>query len=101
MSAQAAEPFFNSYWKPTFEQTPMLSIRGVVWVFQHSRESLVQTDFSDAIARLISYIRRVYLTCLTSWLSRIRQIIQAETARTIAGSNAAKPRPILRRRNIG
>jgi len=82
MSAQAAEPFSQQLLEANFDDTQQTRYalhQGVVWgVFQHSRESLVQTDFSDAIARLIS-LHQAGLSDVFNQLveSRIRQIIEA------------------------
>jgi len=68
MSAQAAEPFSTAT-EANFDDTQQTHApSGSSGVFQHSRESLVQTDFQMRSRDLSPYIRRVYLTCLTSWL---------------------------------
>lgn len=82
VSAQAAQPFVEQLLEANFDDTQQVRYalhQGVVWgVFQHSRESLVAADFSDAIARLVS-LHQLGLSDLFNELveSRIRQIIQA------------------------
>lgn len=82
MSVQAAQPFFQQMLEANFDDTQEVRYalqQEVVWgVFQHSRESLDQRDFSDAIARLIS-LHQAGVSEMFNQLveSRIRQIIRA------------------------
>lgn len=82
MSAQAAQPFVEQLLEANFDETQEVRYalhQGIVWgVFQHSRESLVAGDFSDAIARMIS-LQQLGLNNVFNQLveSRIRQIIKA------------------------
>ena len=82
MSAQAAQPFVEQLLEANFDDTQQVRYalhQGVVWgVFQHTLETLVAGDFSDAIARLIS-LHQAGLSDVFNQLveSRIRQIIQA------------------------
>ena len=82
MSAQTAQPFIEQLLEANFnatKQTRYAMHQDVLWgVFQHTCESLVQTDFSDAIARLIS-LHQAGLSDVFNQLveSRIRQIIEA------------------------
>jgi hypothetical protein len=82
MSAEAAQPFMEQLLAANFDDTQEVRYalqQDVVWgVFQHSTESLVRTDFADAIARLVS----LYQTGLNDVFSqlvenRMRQIILA------------------------
>jgi hypothetical protein len=101
MSAEAAQPFMAQLLEANFDDTQEVRYaihQDVVWgVFQHNRESLVRTDFTEAIARLIS-LQRIGISDAFSQLvdSRILQIIQAgQAARTIPRSNAAKFRSLV------
>jgi hypothetical protein len=82
MSAEAAQPFMAQLLEANFDDTQEVRYaihQDVVWgVFQHSRESLVRNDFTEAIARLIS-LQRIGISDAFSQLvdSRILQIIQA------------------------
>lgn len=81
-SAQSAQPFVEQLLEANFDDTQEARYaihQGVVWgVFQHSRESLIAGDFSDAIARLIS-LHQLGLSDVFNQLveGRVRQIIQA------------------------
>lgn len=82
MSAQAAQPFVEQLLEANFDDTQEVRYalhQGVVWgVFQHSRESLGERDFTDAIARLVSLHQRGLSDVFNQLVeSRIRQIIQA------------------------
>lgn len=82
MSAEAAQPFMAQLLEANFDDTQEVRYaihQDVVWgVFQHSCESLVRNDFTEAIARLIS-LQRIGISDAFSQLvdSRILQIIQA------------------------
>ena len=58
VSEQAAQPFINQMLEANFDDTQEVRYalhQGAMWgVFQHSREGLQRSDFTDAIARLIS-----------------------------------------------
>ena len=58
MSEQAAQPFITQMLEANFDDTQEVRYalhQGAMWgVFQHSREGLQRSDFTDAIARLIS-----------------------------------------------
>ncbi len=81
VSAQAAQPFIAQLLEANFDDTQEARYalhQGVVWgVFQHSRESLVRSDLTDAIARLIS-LEQLGLSDFFGQQveSGIRQIIQ-------------------------
>ncbi len=80
--AQEAQPFVEQLLEANFDDTQQVRYalhQGVVWgVFQHSRESLMRSDFSDAIARLVS-LYQLGLSDFFNQLvsSRMRQIIEA------------------------
>lgn len=61
VSEQVAQPFITQILEANFDDTQEVRYalhQGVVWgVFQHSREGLQRSDFTDAIARLISLQR--------------------------------------------
>lgn len=82
VSAQAAQPFVEQLLAANFDETQEVRYaihQDVVWgVFQHSRESLVAEDFSDAIAKLIS-LHELGLSEAFNQLveSRVRQIVLA------------------------
>jgi len=82
VSAQAAQPFVEQLLEANFDDTQDVRYamhQGVVWgVFQHNSESLVRSDFAEAIARLIS-LNQLGLSDLFNQLieSRIRLVIQA------------------------
>jgi hypothetical protein len=82
MPASEAQPFVEQLLQANFDDTQEVRYalhQGVVWgVFQHSREGLVRSDFSDAIARLVS-LYQLGLSDVFSQLveSRMHQIIQA------------------------
>ena len=81
MPAQAAQPFVEQLLAANFDdtkQTRYAMHQGVLWgVFQHTCESLVQRDFSDAIAQLVS-LHKLGLSDAFNQLveSRMRQIIK-------------------------
>lgn len=81
VSAQAAQPFVEQLLEANFDDTQQTRYalhQGVLWgVFQHSLESLVPSDFSDAIAQLVS-LHELGLSDFFNQLveGRIRQIIQ-------------------------
>jgi hypothetical protein len=81
VSAQAAEPFISQMLEANFDDTQegrYALHQEVVWgVFQHSRDGLGQSDFTDAIARLIS-LQRLGLSDFFNQQveTGIRQIIQ-------------------------
>lgn len=81
MSAQAAQPFVTQMLAANFDDTQEVRYalhQEVVWgVFQHSRESLTRSDFTEAIARLISLQRLGLSNFFNQQVeSGIRQIIQ-------------------------
>lgn len=82
MSAQAAAPFTEQLLEANFDDTQQVRYalhQEVVWgVFQHRLESLKESDFKDAIARLIS-LHQLGLSDLFNQLveNRMRQIIKA------------------------
>lgn len=83
VSAQAAQPFVEQLLEANFDDTQEVRYalhQGVVWgVFQHSRESLSATDFTDAIARLIA-LNQAGLTNVFNQLleTKLRQIVIAQ-----------------------
>ena len=82
VSAQAAQPFIEQLLEANFDDTQQTRYalhQGVVWgVFHHNRESLLQSDLTDAIAQLVS-LHKLGLSDLFNQLAenRIRQIIKA------------------------
>lgn len=86
VSAQAAQPFWEQILAANFDDTQEVRYalhQGVIWgVFQHSRETLVTSDLTNAIARLIS-LHKIGLSEVFNQLveSRIRQIIQTQKQR--------------------
>ncbi len=82
MSAQTAQPFFEQLLEANFDDTKQTRYalhQGVLWgVFQHTCQSLVQSDFSDAIAQLVA-LHQLGLSDVFNQLveSRMRQIIKA------------------------
>ena len=81
MPAQTAQPFIEQLLKANFDdtkQTRYAMHQDVLWgVFQHTCESLVKSDFSDALAQLIS-LHKLGLSDAFNQLveSRMRQIIK-------------------------
>ena len=80
--AQEASPFLAQILDANFDLTQEVRYamsQGVLWgVFQHSRESLTQKDFKEAIARLISLKEKGLSDYFNQLVDqRITQIIQA------------------------
>ncbi|MCL1464954.1 hypothetical protein [Argonema galeatum] len=80
--AQEAQPFLEQLLEANFDvtqETRYALMQDVLWgVFQHNRESLVTSDFSGAIARLLSLHERGLSDCFNQLVqSRVRQIIKA------------------------
>lgn len=82
VSAQAAQPYMQQLLEANFDDTQEVRYalqQEVVWgVFQHSCQSLAPSDFTSAIARLIS-LHQLGLSDFFNQLveSRMRQIIHA------------------------
>ncbi len=62
ISAQVAKPFLEQFLESNFDDTQEVRYalhQGVVWgIYQHSRESLQSSDLTNAIARLVNYIKQ-------------------------------------------
>ncbi|WP_009630005.1 hypothetical protein [Synechocystis sp. PCC 7509] len=81
ISAQVAKPFMEQFLESNFDDTQEVRYalhQGVVWgIYQHSRESLIQSDLTNAIARLVA-LHQTGITGVFNQLveSRIGQIVQ-------------------------
>lgn len=81
VSAASAQPFLAQLLEANFDDTQEVRYaqhQGVIWgVFQHNRESLVRSDLTDAIARLISMQRLGISEAFNQLVdSQVSQIIQ-------------------------
>jgi hypothetical protein len=82
MPLQEAEPFLKQFLEANFDDTQETRYAlydGVVWgVFQHNSGTLVNADFANAIARLISLYQAGVNDVFNNLVeTRIREIIQA------------------------